>query len=311
MTSNIYIWMKIWVWAMLWACSTPASRAYVEENLTVGVNSEFCEHNDTTLFCDYKTTDKSVRMPEELGSSFQEVFVTNAEKLQLSEGVCVNVTIINVPDVDLVKSERDHCGPHLKFSARLSILDRLPSQFSHVELKHCSVTSLATSINITNLIVANSNVETLDLVSPLQQGVSVDLISTKIETLTKLHVKKGSNLQILKSSVDHIASRGLIIEGNVVLNESSTNTSLKDSVVMLPGATLTLNKHAGNLEVMATLPESCNQLQHNEPSTGYFIAFVVCLTLMFLVIIASVIYIFCSSKVYLVLQQKSKWCERQ
>nr|XP_053643213.1 uncharacterized protein LOC128696137 isoform X3 [Cherax quadricarinatus]XP_053643214.1 uncharacterized protein LOC128696137 isoform X3 [Cherax quadricarinatus]XP_053643216.1 uncharacterized protein LOC128696137 isoform X3 [Cherax quadricarinatus] len=287
------------VYVVVWACTLPPSMGYLSEMLRVGINAQFCEHKGATLLCDYKDTQRMVHMDEELDSSVQKVFVYNAVKLQLSESLCVNVVLNNVVDVVVVRGEGQPCEARLHLSTRNSTLDRLPSQVSYVHLEQSIFTSLATALSINQLIVINSTIKVLDISSTLQNGVTANLISSKIDTLEKLHARKGSELVLHKSSVHTISSHGLNIEGHVVLRESSINISLDESVVMFPGATLKLDSFSGNLAVKVESQELNDRPQVTKPSCepcisipdkSYWGAFITCLILL---IIVSVFNIAC------------------
>ncbi|XP_069938147.1 uncharacterized protein [Cherax quadricarinatus] len=273
----------------------------LSEVLRVGINAQFCEHKGATLLCDYKATQRMVHMDEELDSSVQKVFVHNAVKLQLSESMCVNVMLINVVDVVVVRGEGYPCEAGLQLLVRNSTLDRLPSQVSYVHLEHSIFTSLATALNINHLIVINSTIKVLDISSPLQ-NITSNFISSKIDTLEKLHVANGSEFILYKSSVDIISSHGLIIKGHVVLTESSIYSPLEKSVIMFPGASLKLEKFSGNLAVKVKIQELNNDRPQviqrpfepciNIPYKSYFEAFIMCLILLIIVCVFDVACIY-------------------
>ncbi|XP_069938168.1 uncharacterized protein [Cherax quadricarinatus] len=288
---------KASVYVLVWAFTLPVSSGYQSEVLRVGINAQFCEHKGDKLLCDYKSTQRMVHMDEEVDSSVQKVFVHNAVKLQLSESMCVNIMLINVVDVVVVRGEGYPCKAGLQLLVRNSTLDRLPSQVSYVHLEHSIFTSLATALNINRLIVINSTIKVLDISSPLQNS---NFISSKIDTLEKLHVANGSEFILYKSSVDSISSHGLIIKGLVVLKESSINSPIEESVIMFPGASLKLDSFSGNLAVKVKIQELNNDKPQvtqrscepciNIPDKSYWEAFIACLILL---IIVSVFNITC------------------
>ncbi|XP_045604665.2 uncharacterized protein [Procambarus clarkii] len=218
----------------------------------------------------------------------------------------------NVAEVVVVKGEGDPCEPHREFSARHSNLDRLPSRVSRIYMEDSIITTLATTANISQLIVINSVIKVFNVSSPLQPGVSVDLVSSTLQTLQNLHVTKGSDLLLHKSSVAVVAYHGLINEGNVVLRESTTTASEEDGVLMLPGATLTLNTYSGSLRVKATSLDSYGERQlmtqspsvtcECDPLPSYFRAFVACLMLLLLACLG---IIFCGIYIYMFTDKKS------
>lgn len=189
---------------------------------------------------------------EQLSSSVQKVIIYNASTLQLSESVCASVELHSVQDVVVVEGQSDPCPSGQELTARNSTLNRLPRQVSHVHLEDSSITSLVTAANITQLTVVNSRVEVLNISRPLLEGSSATFQTSSIDTLRKLHGARKSNMIFYKTNISVIVPGGLVVDGHAVMRETSTISVSEGSVIMGPGAKLSLEQHSGNLKIEAS-----------------------------------------------------------
>ncbi|KAG7159775.1 uncharacterized protein LOC121877066 [Homarus americanus] len=281
--------MRVWVWVMMWACMGRVVWVYPTWEVNVGVDAPYCEYRSPTLVCDYKKVNQMVNMVQ-VNDTVQMVFVNNAVKLQLSESVCVSVMLKNVADVVVVKGKDHPCHRHLTLSATNSTLNRLPGRMGHVHLEDVNITSLDTTVNITQFIVINSIVKVLDISSPLTSGASVDFVSTHIDTLQSLHVADGSEVLLQKTKLHDVASKAVIIDGgNLVMRNSSIVRVAEESVIMFPGSHLSLEHFFGSLRVKAVesvaatsrpTPQCPTRSSECEPVTSYLGGFVTCLLLL-------------------------------
>ncbi|XP_042205337.1 uncharacterized protein LOC121854692 isoform X2 [Homarus americanus] len=249
-------WACGWSWVVVWALVGLASHAYlIEDDLRVGLDSSHCELKETILHCDYKQVTQEVKLEELLtdGQAVQQVAVFNARKLRLSDAVCVNFLLENVSEVVVVaagEGSSDCQAAELELSVSSSTLNRLPAQVRSVQLRDSSVTSFTTTSSITRLTIINSVIKILLLSQPLSAGSSASFTSTAIDTLQKLEVAAGATLTMVHTTIDVVASRGLILRGgNTEIKSSSATTMLHDSVLVGQAATLTIENHSGQLRV--------------------------------------------------------------
>lgn len=208
-------------------------------------------------------------MDEDLGPLVGTVVVSNARWLNVSEKMCVNITVKNVAQVVTEKGEGDSCKVNIKLSARNSTLDRLPNWTSQVYLEDSNIISLSTNASVTQLTVINSAIKVVNISQPLPEGASATFVSVDINTLQRLSVEGGSDVFFYKSNISVLSSEGLLLSngGTVTLRDSSTASVSEDSVVISPGATLSLENYTGSLTVKATTTMNATSA---EPEKGTF-----------------------------------------
>lgn len=214
------------------------------------------------------------------GQIVDRVIVSNLRKLQLGE-ICINLSLQNVGSV-MVTKHKGHTKPACKtdftLSAKNSNLDRLPSGASRINLKDSTITSLATDTNIKELSISNSAVKVLDIAKPFEEGSTATFISSNIDTLQKLEMGHASRLTIQHTTIDVLASEGLILRGgSTEIKSSFAVTVLDDSVLLGADATLHIENYSEQLRI------SVLKYDVQKPSAAdyfYFWAFIVSVVLL-------------------------------
>ncbi|XP_071530322.1 uncharacterized protein [Panulirus ornatus] len=264
----------------------------------VGMDAPQCVEDGMTLSCDYWNYTQVVYIDEGLGSLVHKVVVSHARRLNMSEGMCVNLTINNVTDLIVVEDEGgEPCKVNLELTARDSTLNRLPRWTSQMHLEDSTVNLLASDASIIQLTVVNSAIKVINISQPLQEGATATFLSSSIDTLERLIAERGSDILLYKTTVGVVSPIGLLLNGgNVTLRESSTATASGDSVLITPGSSLRLENYTGSLTVEATMNATSvisetrpsKRLCHCEPENPYFGMFVAMLILLLCLSIVAV-----------------------
>lgn len=192
------------------------------------------------------------------------VVISNARQVEVAAAVCINLTLQAVTQVRVAVEEGecrntqscvgDQCegnnADSLEFSATETNLDLVPGWATKIRLNHCRATSLALRNHIKSLYVENSEIKVLDLAHPLQKGCSATLVSTNIHTLQRLHTNPGSRLELRQSTIDVLASQGLVFNGGYVELVASTVVTVMDRGLSLgPRANLHIRDISGHIQV--------------------------------------------------------------
>ncbi|KAK4320742.1 hypothetical protein Pmani_008399 [Petrolisthes manimaculis] len=300
--------MKVWHVVVVWCVCGGAVTGGVKE---VAIGASECQMKNTELHCDYTDVEQTVSVSN-VGvndPTITRVVLSNARHLEVSVAVCINLTLQAVTQAQVAVEEGHECRERqscvgdqcegnnydsLEFSANNTGLDHIPGWATKIHLDHCRATSLALKNHIQSLYVANSDIKVLDLANPLDEGSSAKLVSTNIHTLQRLHTGPGSRLELRQSTIDVLASQGLVFNGgHVELVASAVVTVMDKGLALGSRATFHIRGFSGHIQIHVL--DSNNEGGCKNSDDIYFWLFIVLVPLM-TIILAALILVECVRK---------------